>query len=83
MPRDARFDILFEPVKIGPVIAKKVYRNYGAALSEQRFKPAGFAAPLGLKDITGPVRGPRAADRAVTARSTRPRAPRLSACAVG
>jgi 3-hydroxyisobutyrate dehydrogenase-like beta-hydroxyacid dehydrogenase len=28
-----------------------VYRNYGAVLVENRFKPAGFAAPLGLKDM--------------------------------
>jgi 3-hydroxyisobutyrate dehydrogenase-like beta-hydroxyacid dehydrogenase len=28
-----------------------VYRNYGAALVEERFKPPGFAAPLGLKDM--------------------------------
>lgn len=28
-----------------------VYRNYGTALVEERFKPAGFAAPLGLKDM--------------------------------
>jgi 3-hydroxyisobutyrate dehydrogenase-like beta-hydroxyacid dehydrogenase len=28
-----------------------VYRNYGAALVEERFRPAGFAAPLGLKDM--------------------------------
>jgi 3-hydroxyisobutyrate dehydrogenase-like beta-hydroxyacid dehydrogenase len=28
-----------------------VYRNYGAVLAEERFKPAGFAAPLGLKDM--------------------------------
>lgn len=28
-----------------------IYRNYGAALAEDRFTPAGFAAPLGLKDM--------------------------------
>lgn len=28
-----------------------VYRTYGALLAEQRFEPAGFAAPLGLKDV--------------------------------
>ena len=28
-----------------------VYRNYGNGLVEGRFKPAGFAAPLGLKDM--------------------------------
>jgi 3-hydroxyisobutyrate dehydrogenase-like beta-hydroxyacid dehydrogenase len=28
-----------------------VYRGYGAALVESRYRPAGFAAPLGLKDM--------------------------------
>jgi 3-hydroxyisobutyrate dehydrogenase-like beta-hydroxyacid dehydrogenase len=28
-----------------------VYKTYGALISERRFEPAGFAAPLGLKDI--------------------------------
>jgi 3-hydroxyisobutyrate dehydrogenase-like beta-hydroxyacid dehydrogenase len=28
-----------------------MHRNYGAALVEDRFTPAGFAAPLGLKDM--------------------------------
>lgn len=28
-----------------------VYRNYGAMLVERRFRPAGFAAPLALKDM--------------------------------
>jgi 3-hydroxyisobutyrate dehydrogenase-like beta-hydroxyacid dehydrogenase len=28
-----------------------VYRNYGQALVDGRFRPAGFAAPLGLKDM--------------------------------
>lgn len=28
-----------------------VYKNYGALLVEERFSPAGFAAPLGLKDV--------------------------------
>jgi 3-hydroxyisobutyrate dehydrogenase-like beta-hydroxyacid dehydrogenase len=28
-----------------------LYRNYGSVLVEDRFKPAGFAAPLGLKDM--------------------------------
>ena len=27
------------------------YRTYGALIAEQRYEPAGFAAPLGLKDI--------------------------------
>ncbi len=28
-----------------------VYRNYGAVLLKERYRPAGFAAPLGLKDM--------------------------------
>lgn len=28
-----------------------LYRNYGALIAEGRFQPAGFAAPLGYKDI--------------------------------
>ncbi len=28
-----------------------VYRTYGAMIAERRFEPAGFAAPLGQKDI--------------------------------
>jgi 3-hydroxyisobutyrate dehydrogenase-like beta-hydroxyacid dehydrogenase len=28
-----------------------VYKNYGALIVEQKFSPAGFAAPLGLKDM--------------------------------
>lgn len=28
-----------------------VYRGYGALIADQRFEPAGFAAPLGYKDI--------------------------------
>jgi 3-hydroxyisobutyrate dehydrogenase-like beta-hydroxyacid dehydrogenase len=35
----------------GTLFDSPVYRNYGAILVEQRFKPAGFAAPLGLKDM--------------------------------
>lgn len=29
-----------------------IYRNYGRMLAERRFAPAGFPAPLGLKDMT-------------------------------
>ncbi|MEP9369589.1 NAD(P)-dependent oxidoreductase [Xanthobacter sp. VNH20] len=29
-----------------------VYRTYGALIAEERFSPAGFAAPLGLKDVS-------------------------------
>jgi len=28
-----------------------IYRTYGGILAEERFRPAGFAAPLGLNDI--------------------------------
>jgi 3-hydroxyisobutyrate dehydrogenase-like beta-hydroxyacid dehydrogenase len=38
-------------VLTGTLFDTPVYRNYGAALVERRFKPAGFAAPLGLKDM--------------------------------
>jgi 3-hydroxyisobutyrate dehydrogenase-like beta-hydroxyacid dehydrogenase len=38
-------------VLTGTLFDSPVYRNYGAALVEGRFKPAGFAAPLGLKDM--------------------------------
>ncbi|HTV97753.1 MAG TPA: NAD(P)-dependent oxidoreductase [Steroidobacteraceae bacterium] len=42
---------LFAEVLTGTLFDAPVYRNYGAALVEERFKPAGFAAPLGLKDM--------------------------------
>jgi 3-hydroxyisobutyrate dehydrogenase-like beta-hydroxyacid dehydrogenase len=42
---------LFFEVMTGTVFDAPLYRNYGAALVEERFKPAGFAAPLGLKDM--------------------------------
>ena len=38
-------------ILIGTLFDFPVYRNYGAALAEDRFTPAGFAAPLGLKDM--------------------------------
>jgi 3-hydroxyisobutyrate dehydrogenase-like beta-hydroxyacid dehydrogenase len=38
-------------VLTGTLFDFPVYRNYGAALAEDRFTPAGFAAPLGLKDM--------------------------------
>ncbi len=41
----------FLEVLTGTLFDSPVYRNYGAALVEDRFKPAGFAAPLGLKDM--------------------------------
>jgi len=41
----------FLEVMTGSLFDTPVYRNYGAALAEERFKPPGFAAPLGLKDM--------------------------------
>lgn len=41
----------FLEVLTGTLFDLPVYRGYGAALVEERFKPAGFAAPLGLKDM--------------------------------
>jgi 3-hydroxyisobutyrate dehydrogenase-like beta-hydroxyacid dehydrogenase len=38
-------------VLTGTLFDSPVYRTYGAILAEDRFKPAGFAAPLGLKDM--------------------------------
>jgi 3-hydroxyisobutyrate dehydrogenase-like beta-hydroxyacid dehydrogenase len=38
-------------VLTGTLFDAPVYRNYGAALVAGRFKPAGFKAPLGLKDM--------------------------------
>jgi 3-hydroxyisobutyrate dehydrogenase-like beta-hydroxyacid dehydrogenase len=28
-----------------------IYKTYGTLIAEKKFKPAGFAAPLGLKDV--------------------------------
>jgi 3-hydroxyisobutyrate dehydrogenase-like beta-hydroxyacid dehydrogenase len=38
-------------VLTGTLFDSPVYRTYGAILAEERFKPAGFAAPLALKDM--------------------------------
>jgi 3-hydroxyisobutyrate dehydrogenase-like beta-hydroxyacid dehydrogenase len=38
-------------VLTGTLFDAPVYRNYGAILANDRFKPAGFSAPLGLKDM--------------------------------
>ena len=38
-------------VMTGSIFDTPAYKNYGAALAEERFKPPGFAAPLGLKDM--------------------------------
>jgi 3-hydroxyisobutyrate dehydrogenase-like beta-hydroxyacid dehydrogenase len=38
-------------VLTGTLFDSPVYRTYGAILVGEKFKPAGFAAPLGLKDM--------------------------------
>jgi 3-hydroxyisobutyrate dehydrogenase-like beta-hydroxyacid dehydrogenase len=38
-------------VLTGTLFDAPVYRVYGEILADERFKPAGFAAPLGLKDM--------------------------------
>ena len=38
-------------VLTGTLFDAPVYRTYGAILVDERFRPAGFAAPLGLKDM--------------------------------
>jgi 3-hydroxyisobutyrate dehydrogenase-like beta-hydroxyacid dehydrogenase len=38
-------------VLTGTLFDTPVYRNYGAAILEKGYRPAGFAAPLGLKDM--------------------------------
>jgi len=38
-------------VLTGSLFDAPIYRNYGAILVEERFRPAGFTAPLGLKDM--------------------------------
>jgi len=43
-------DLLLE-VLTGSLFDIPLVKNYGRLLVEQRFKPAGFAAPLGLKDM--------------------------------
>jgi 3-hydroxyisobutyrate dehydrogenase-like beta-hydroxyacid dehydrogenase len=38
-------------VLTGTLFDTPVYRNYGAAILDKEYRPAGFAAPLGLKDM--------------------------------
>jgi 3-hydroxyisobutyrate dehydrogenase-like beta-hydroxyacid dehydrogenase len=38
-------------VLLGTIFDAPVFRNYGTILAEERYRPAGFAAPLGLKDM--------------------------------
>ena len=35
----------------GSLFDSPIYRVYGPILAEEKFKPPGFAAPLGLKDM--------------------------------
>lgn len=44
-------DMLFE-VLTGTLFGAPIYHTYGEILLQQRFRPAGFAAPLGLKDMS-------------------------------
>jgi len=46
VPKRKLLDVL-----TGTLFDAPVYRNYGAILIEERFRPAGFAAPWGLKDM--------------------------------
>jgi 3-hydroxyisobutyrate dehydrogenase-like beta-hydroxyacid dehydrogenase len=41
----------FIDIMTGSLFAAPVYRTYGELIVDQRFQPAGFAIPLGLKDI--------------------------------
>jgi len=47
VPKATLFDVLTNTLFAAPV-----YKIYGELLVEERFRPAGFAAPLGLKDMT-------------------------------
>jgi 3-hydroxyisobutyrate dehydrogenase-like beta-hydroxyacid dehydrogenase len=38
-------------VLTGTLFSAPVYQTYGEIMAEERFRPAGFAAPLGLKDM--------------------------------
>jgi 3-hydroxyisobutyrate dehydrogenase-like beta-hydroxyacid dehydrogenase len=46
VPRAQMLEVL-----TGSLFDVPLYRNYGGMLAQQRFVPAGFAAPLGLKDM--------------------------------
>ncbi len=41
----------FLDVMTSTLFAAPAYQGYGALIAQQRFKPAGFALPLGLKDV--------------------------------
>ena len=42
---------LYVELLTSTLFAAPAYRTYGGLIADQRFEPAGFAAPLGLKDI--------------------------------
>ncbi len=44
----------------GSLFAAPVYRTYGELIVEQRFKPLGFAMPLGLEDFRSVLAGAEA-----------------------
>jgi 3-hydroxyisobutyrate dehydrogenase-like beta-hydroxyacid dehydrogenase len=46
VPKDRLLEVL-----TGTLFDAPVYRTYGNIIAHDRFKPAGFAAPLGLKDM--------------------------------
>jgi 3-hydroxyisobutyrate dehydrogenase-like beta-hydroxyacid dehydrogenase len=46
IPKATLLDVL-----TGTLFDAPVFRNYGAILLHERYHPAGFAAPLGLKDM--------------------------------
>lgn len=53
-------------VLTGTLFAAPVYQTYGEILANDRFRPAGFTAPLGFKDMT------LAADAAASSRTPMP-----------
>jgi len=46
VPRAQMLEVL-----TGSLFDAPPYKNYGAMLAKQNFRPAGFSAPLGLKDM--------------------------------
>ena len=42
---------LYVELLTSTLFAAPAYRTYGGLIAEQRYEPAGFAAPLGLKDL--------------------------------
>ena len=41
----------FLEIMTGTLFAAPVYKIYGKLIAEEQFSPAGFAVPLGLKDV--------------------------------